>query len=58
MILGETESITYGKGFIEDIFCGLRFRISSKSFYQINPTQTEVLYKKGIEMADFKGMKK
>lgn len=58
MVLGDTESIMYGKGYIEDVLCGLRFRISSKSFYQINPIQTEVLYKKAIEMADFKGHEK
>ena len=58
MILGETESNMYGKGFIEDELCGLRFRISSKSFYQINPVQTEVLYSKALEMADFKGNEK
>ncbi len=58
MILGERESNMYGKGFIEDILCGLRFRISSKSFYQINPKQTEVLYQKAIELADFKGHEK
>lgn len=58
MILGESESNMYGRGFIEDTLCGLRFRISSKSFYQINPIQTEVLYKQAIEMADFKGHEK
>ena len=55
MILGDRESNMYGKGYIEDILCGLRFRISSKSFYQINPSQTETLYNKAIEMAGFKG---
>lgn len=55
MILGDTESNMYGRGFIEDILCGIRFRISSKSFYQINPMQTEILYGKAIEMAEFKG---
>lgn len=39
MILGETESSMYGRGFIEDIICGMKFRISSKSFYQINTKQ-------------------
>lgn len=55
MILGDLESNMYGKGYIEDILCGMRFKISSKSFYQINPVQTEVLYRKAIEMADLKG---
>lgn len=55
MVLGDTESNMYGRGFIEDVLCGMRFRISSKSFYQINPMQTEILYGKAIEMANFKG---
>lgn len=55
MILGDRESNMYGKGYIEDILCGMRFKISSKSFYQINSPQTEVLYRKAIEMADFQG---
>ncbi len=55
MVLGEREEILYGKGYIEDVLCGKRFRISPKSFYQINPVQTEVLYKKAIEYADLKG---
>ena len=55
MILGDTESNMYGRGFIEDTICGMKFRISSKSFYQINPQQAATLYKKAIEMAEFKG---
>lgn len=55
MILGDKEHVLYGKGFIEDVLCGYRFRISSKSFYQINPVQTEVLYKKAIEAAGLTG---
>ena len=43
MILGEREIVLYGKGYIEDTLCGLTFRISSKSFYQVNPVQTERL---------------
>ena len=43
------------KGYIEDILCGCRFRISPKSFYQINPVQTEVLYNKAIEFANLNG---
>lgn len=58
MILGDRESNMYGKGFIEDIICGMKFRISSKSFYQINPKQAAVLYTNAIEMAEFKGNEK
>jgi len=55
MVLGEREQVLYGKGFIEDTLCGKVFRISPKSFYQINAVQTEVLYGKAIELADLKG---
>ena len=43
MVLGEKEHVLYGPGFIVDVLCGKKFRISSKSFYQINPVQTEKL---------------
>lgn len=55
LVLGEREQVLYGKGFIEDTLCGKVFRISPKSFYQINAVQTEVLYGKAIELADLKG---
>lgn len=55
MILGEREHVLYGKGYIEDTLCGKVFRISSKSFYQVNPVQTETLYRKVIELAKFSG---
>ena len=55
MVLGSKENVLYGKGYIEDTLCGCTFRISSKSFYQINPVQTEKLYSKAIELADLKG---
>lgn len=49
--LGEREKVLFGKGYIEDILCGKKFIISPKSFYQVNPTQTEYLYSKAIEFA-------
>lgn len=55
MVLGNKENILYGKGYIEDSLCGCIFRISSKSFYQINPVQTEVLYEKALEAAGLTG---
>ncbi len=55
LVLGERQNILFGKGYIEDILCGCRFRISPKSFYQINPVQTEVLYGKAIEFAGLSG---
>ena len=54
-VLGEKEEILYGNGYITDILLEKRYRISPKSFYQINTAQTEVLYKTAIEMAGFKG---
>lgn len=50
-VLGNREIVLYGKGYIEDTLCGCVFQISPKSFYQINPIQTEVLYNKAIDMA-------
>lgn len=55
MILGEKEQVIYGKGYIEDILCQKTFRISPKSFYQVNPMQTEKLYGKAIEYAGLTG---
>lgn len=55
MVLGEKEVIAYGKGYIEDTLCGLTFRISPKSFYQVNPTQTEKLYSTAINFANLTG---
>lgn len=55
MVLGEKEQVVYGKGYIEDVLLGKRFRISPKSFYQVNPLQTEKLYAKAIEYAGLTG---
>ena len=55
VILGDKERVLYGPGFILDELCGLSFRISSKSFYQVNATQTEVLYRTAMELAGFDG---
>ena len=58
MVLGDREHVLYGKGYIEDILCGCRFRISSRSFYQVNPVQTEILYQKAIRSAGLTGKEK
>ena len=55
VILGDMERILYGPGYIEDTLCGLKFRISAKSFYQVNPVMTEVLYGKAVEAARLSG---
>ncbi|MBO5282437.1 MAG: 23S rRNA (uracil(1939)-C(5))-methyltransferase RlmD [Lachnospiraceae bacterium] len=54
-VLGEREQVIYGRGYIEDSLCGKTFRISPKSFYQVNPVQTEVLYGKAMEYAALTG---
>ena len=55
MVLGEKEQVIYGPGYIEDKLCGCTFKISPKSFYQVNPLQTEKLYGKAIEYAALTG---
>lgn len=55
MVLGNREIIIYGKGYIEDVLCGKRFRISSRSFYQVNPLMTEKLYNIAIDCAALSG---
>lgn len=54
VILGKKCIPVYGNGYIEDILCSLRFRISPLSFYQVNALQAENLYNKAIELADAK----
>lgn len=51
VILGDFERVLYGPGYIEDILCGITFRISAKSFYQVNPIMTEKLYGEAIKAA-------
>ncbi len=55
LVLGEKEKVIYGRGYIEDIICGKRFRISACSFCQVNPIQTEVLYREAIDAAGLTG---
>ena len=55
VLLGDREQTLYGPGFIRDTLCGMSFRISPRSFYQINPTQTEVLYRRAIKAAGLTG---
>ena len=55
VILGEREQRLYGPGFILDTLCGLSFRISSQSFYQVNSAQTTVLYEQAVQLAQLQG---
>ena len=55
LFITEDSRVLYGKGYIEDILCGKRFRISPSSFYQVNPVQCEVLYNTAMEFAGLDG---
>ncbi len=55
MVLGSASEVLFGSGKITEELCGMKFRISPKAFYQINPAQTEILYGKVLEFADFNG---
>jgi 23S rRNA (uracil1939-C5)-methyltransferase len=54
VVLGDKCITLWGKDYIEDELCSLRFRISPLSFYQVNPEGTEILYGKAREYADLK----
>ena len=54
-VFGTKEKILCGPGYIEDILCGKRFRISSRSFYQVNASQTELLYRTAIDLCQLTG---
>lgn len=45
------EILLYGKGYVTEEICGLKFNISAKSFFQTNPLMAEVLYKEAVRMA-------
>ncbi len=55
VVLGDRERVLYGPGFILDELCGLSFRISAHSFYQVNASQTEVLYETAIGFVGLSG---
>ena len=51
-ILGDEFITLYGPGYIEDTLCGLQFRLSPRSFYQVNHHQAQRLYATAIEQAE------
>ena len=55
VILGDRTAALYGKPWITDELGGLKFRISPRSFFQVNHVQTEVLYSKVLELASLTG---
>ena len=55
VILGERCTILYGKEEITEQIGKLKFKLSPLAFFQVNPTQTEVLYQKALEFANLTG---
>ena len=55
VILGDSYRTLWGEDCLSDTLCGLTFRLSVPSFYQVNPAQTEVLYGKALEFAGLTG---
>ncbi|MBO5929186.1 MAG: 23S rRNA (uracil(1939)-C(5))-methyltransferase RlmD, partial [Clostridia bacterium] len=55
VVLGDTGFALYGKPYIQDVLCGLTFRLSPLSFYQVNHTQAQRLYTLAAEKAALTG---
>ncbi|NCB64234.1 MAG: 23S rRNA (uracil(1939)-C(5))-methyltransferase RlmD [Clostridia bacterium] len=55
VVLGRRLRTLWGNDYLDDTLCGLTFRISVPSFYQVNRDQTEVLYGKALEFAELTG---
>ena len=54
-ILGDEYECIFGREYIEDVLCGVHFRISADSFWQVNHKGAELLYSLARERADMKG---
>ena len=54
LVLGEEQTVLFGSGYITDVLMGKKFIISPKSFYQINPEATVLLYETALKFADIK----
>lgn len=55
VILGDSYRTLWGQDYLDDVLCGITFRLSVPSFYQVNPEQTEVLYRQAAEYAGLTG---
>ncbi|SDI97349.1 23S rRNA (uracil(1939)-C(5))-methyltransferase RlmD [Natribacillus halophilus] len=55
VIYGERTEILWGETYIEERIGKLRFALSPRSFFQVNPVQTEALYQKVLEYAELRG---
>ena len=55
VILGKENRLLWGRDYLEDTLCGLTFRLSVPSFYQVNRDQAEVLYGRALDFAGLTG---
>lgn len=55
VIMGDKTTVLWGNEVIYDYIGNVRFAISARSFYQVNPDQTKVLYEKALEYAELSG---
>lgn len=55
VVLGEECINLYGDGYITDVLCGVKIKLSPLSFYQVNRNGAELLYKKAAEYAAVSG---
>ncbi len=53
IVLGDKERVLYGPGYIYENISGYKFKISPRSFFQVNTKGMEILYNKAIELAKF-----
>lgn len=57
VIFGNETNVIWGEEYIYDLIGDVKFAISARSFYQVNPEQTKVLYDKALEYAELQGKK-
>lgn len=57
-ILGSQYQTLAGQGYIEELICGLKFKVSPASFFQVNPAQAEQLYQKALDFAALTGQER
>ena len=55
VILGDQYRTLWGQDYLEEILCGMTFRLSVPSFFQVNHAQTEVLYRTALDFAGLTG---
>ncbi|MEH7099948.1 23S rRNA (uracil(1939)-C(5))-methyltransferase RlmD [Bacillus velezensis] len=55
VIFGDETNVIWGEEYIYDLIGDVKFAISARSFYQVNPEQTKVLYDRALEYAELQG---